>query len=315
MQNYIPLYIHGGIGDLIISLPFIELFKDRGIEVTCYTLFPEVLAIYLPWVNIAPRAQLHSDSPDWHLEVTDVIKFKFRELTRMPEFLQEWYRYYLTKYPEWVRIIDRHPHSCNEMGIKALEKGLHRTTLPHYFVGQPYIPHKLDWNLTAASHITVHDGFDSSHHHDVSMKSWPMEHWVALVDKLKVHGPVFQIGGPKHRPIPNVDINYANKLSFRDSLKLLYSSDMHIDSDSGLVHARHLTGKPSIVLFGPTISPYFGYPENINIDPKVCGGCWWKKKDWMEFCVNGYEKARCMHSIDPHRVSEEFHGWRRNVVD
>lgn len=303
-QAYIPLYIHGGIGDLIVALPFIELFKNRDMPVRCYTIFPEVMAIYLPWVEMAPRIQLQDDAPAWYVEVTDIVRFRFRQHAPLPDFMQRWYRNYLCKMPEWVSVIDNHPRSCNEMGALAVSKGLHRTRLAHYLIGESYIPYELDdeHRFTREPHITIHDGFDSNYRYDVSMKSWPVEHWEALVENLKTLGPVLQLGGPKHRPIRNVDHNYASRLSFRDSLKFLYSARIHIDTDSGLVHARHLLGKPSVVMFGPTNIRYFGYPENVNIAPNVCGNCWWKKPNWMEFCVNGYEKARCMHSIEPDQV-------------
>lgn len=300
MTQYIPIFQSGGIGDLIVGLPFVELF--RGHAVRYYTCFPEVAAIYLPWVEIVPRTQLQVDSPDWNIELIDIVRFVFRKNCQLPEFMRGWYRTYLSRYPDWLTLIEGHPRTCNEMAHKATDLGLDRTTLAHYLIGEPYKPYVLDEVHQTGSHFTVHDGFDSTCRFDVSMKSWPIPHWEALVEELKAFGPVFQIGGPKHRVIRNVDKNFANTLPFQDSLNWLYSSRLHIDGDSGLVHARHLVRKRSIVLFGPTNPKYFGYSENTNIPPKFCGDCWWKKPDWMPRCVKDYEKAECMYSIKPHEV-------------
>ena len=134
-----------------------------------------------------------------------------------------------------------------------------------------------------------------------------MIYWGEFVSKFKLRFPhiqVIQLGGKKHRPIHGVDLNLAGAIPFYKSLQYLKGAIVHVDGDSGLVHARHLFKKPSVVIFGPTNVNYFAYPENVNLAPKVCGNCWWIKTDWMKNCVKGYDHARCMMSVTATTVIE-----------
>lgn len=303
----VHIYQHGGIGDQILGLPFINLFRDEG--VTLYTIHGDVVKIFLPWVEVKQRTEFRD--PLWWIELTDVVRFKGSPpRTR-------YYEHWLSKYNgAWKTMIDRHPMSCNEIG----RMGIHRTRLAHWLIGAEY--KALDVgskdSFFTDKFITVHDGFDETHKHDVSMKSWP--HWAELITLLAKFGmPVVQLGGKKCKPIPGVTRNQAGKLAFVDSLLLLSQSTLHIDSDSGLVHARALYySNPSIVLFGPTDIRYFGYPQNINLAPPVgtCVNCWWLRSDWMRDCVNGYgTPARCMSSITAATVAkavENFLGGNEN---
>ena len=97
-----------------------------------------------------------------------------------------------------------------------------------------------------------------------------------------------------------------NCLSFEKSLEYLNSSLVHVDGDSGLVHARRLFKKQTIVLFGSTNYKYFGYPENINLAPKFCGDCWWTQNTWMSKCKDGYSTPLCIESIKPEDVLQNI---------
>jgi hypothetical protein len=59
------------------------------------------------------------------------------------------------------------------------------------------------------------------------------------------------------------------------------------------------------VVFGPTPSDYFGYPENINIDPVQCGGCWWIDELWMDRCPRGSAQPECMFTQPPEKIVAE----------
>lgn len=313
----IPIIQVGGIGDQILGLPFIEQFRDVGIPVKLYTLFPDIAKIFVPWAEIATREQLRIDKPPYYIELIDIVRIFFSDgkpnPKLLPECIAEIYDNLQKNWPVWGKIIDRHPGSCNEMGKLAVQNGLNRWNLASYLVGKPYKPFHFELDEPhidmPPKFITIHDGFDSSLKFEVSMKSWDIPYWEDLVAKVKDHYPdikIIQLGGPKHRRISNVDHNLAGALSFKDSLKFLKHSLLHIDGDSGLVHARHLFNKPSVVIFGPTNPAYFGYPENINIAPNYCGECWWLKSTWMQYCVNGYATAKCMQSVTPDIVFEKL---------
>lgn len=311
-MHQVHLRQHGGIGDQIAGLAFIELFKRDDIDLHLYTKFPDIAKIFLPWCKIYTREDLVKANPAWWFEVIDVVNIHgdIAQAHRIPFVSRLVTRQQALMKTEWGPLIAKHPFTCNELGHKAAANALGRCELAHWIVGQEYKEFKFDIEgVDIGEFITVHDGFDSGHQFDVSMKSWPIDYWGDFVFHFKRMYPkikVIQLGGPKHRQIKNVDENLAGRLSFETSLRYLKSSLIHIDGDSGLVHARHLFKNPSIVIFGPTNIRYFGYPENINIPPSFCGDCWWKKGNWMQFCPEGHPSAKCMESTETSRVLFEI---------
>ncbi|MCM8626091.1 glycosyltransferase family 9 protein [Accumulibacter sp.] len=155
--------------------------------------------------------------------------------------------------------------------------------------------------------VTVHDGFDTSARVSPggAVKCWPLEHWRELVGRLGAARPelrIVQIGGPSSRPIPGVDDCLIGRIRLGEALWLLHGAELHIDGESGLVHAAHALGTPSVVLFGPTDAGFFGYPANANLSAGVCAPCWWSTPDWMGRCPRGLERPECMTAINPATV-------------
>lgn len=320
---FVPVYQSGGIGDTIVSLAWLQnvLGPKTTLPVRIYSNFPEIISYFLPWVEVGgDNAQFRRDQKDfsWWLSISDFIDFKGDPKTHMPDFMRGIFEVWLKHWDSgWGHLIASEPHKANEMGKKAVELGLNRRSLTFYLTGTRYQPFWMGLGSpfippAAVPHrfITVHDGFDASGHYKfpVSMKSWNVDLWADFIARFKTKYPeimVVQLGGPKRIDLPGVDLNLAGQLSFFETLRYLKSSIVHVDGDSGLVHARALFTAPSVVLFGPTNFTYFGYPGNINLAPNVCGDCWWKKSDWMQNCVNGYETNLCMESIRPVRVMAE----------
>jgi SAM-dependent methyltransferase len=160
-----------------------------------------------------------------------------------------------------------------------------------------------------AGWITVHDGFDTSARvrPGQSVKCWPIEHWSKLVHCLKAERPavrIVQIGGTSSRAIPGVDECLIGRIRFGEALWLLQGAQLHIDGESGLVHAAHALGTRSVVLFGPTDPAFFGYAGNINLSSDVCAPCWWSTPDWMTHCPRGLPQPACMSAITPASVKD-----------
>lgn len=150
--------------------------------------------------------------------------------------------------------------------------------------------------------ITVHDGFDTSAQigPGQAVKCWPLAYWAELVRSLKAARPelrVVQIGGASSRPIAGVDECLIGNLRLGEALWLVQGAELHIDGESGLVHAAYALGTPSVVLFGPTDAAFFGYSANSNLDAGVCAPCWWSTPDWMARCPRGLAQPACMAAI------------------
>lgn len=315
--NFIPVFQEGGIGDLIVALPLIKsMFKESTLPIKFYSQFPEIARYFLPWIEIAgdiPKAYRDRSSFDYYISISDMARFFCTSIKSMPPFLLDIYNVWQQHSAEWQPYITAHPFKANDMAKKAVGMGLNRYTLAFQMLNKKPIDFPFSLNQTVKApklFLTIHDGFDASgfYKFERSTKSWSVKAWEELITLLKQQYKelyIVQLGGVKHRKIKGVDINLAGQLTFEQSLVYLNSSLLHIDGDSGLVHARHLLNKPSIVLFGPTNVDYFGYKANTNMAPKVCGDCWWKNKDWMEKCMEGYETPKCIDSILPVDVFEK----------
>lgn len=315
MLKSLNIVQEGGIGDLIVSIPLIELyFKHKDYKINLYTSFPYISKLFLPFVDsFSPIQDLKRDRNnfDFIISITDMVYFSCKNEKSIPDHLKEMYTHWQENFsPSWQEILKKHPFSANEMAHKALSFGQRRWTLPFYSVGKDYIKYDLngieDVNYPK-EFITIHDGFDASGHYKFmrSTKSWSVESWAEFIKLFKQKYPhinIVQLGGVKHNKIKGVDLNFAGQLDFKNSLRFLRSSLLHIDGDSGLVHARRLFNKKSIVIFGATNVDYFGYPENINLRPNFCGDCWWIKSDWMQNCKEGFSSPKCIDSILPRDV-------------
>lgn len=166
-------------------------------------------------------------------------------------------------------------------------------------------------HLSAAGNpwITVHDGFDTSAQvrPGQAVKCWPLAHWSELVRALKAVRPelrIVQIGGSSSRPIPGVDQCLIGGIRLGEALWLVQGAELHIDGESGLVHAAYALGTPSVVLFGPTDPAFFAYAGNTNLDAGVCTPCWWSTPDWMARCPRGLSEPACMAAITPISVRD-----------
>jgi ADP-heptose:LPS heptosyltransferase len=311
-MEFLNIVQEGGIGDLIITAPLIQhYFNFPEYRINLYTQFPSIAKIFLPFVNTFPpihNVRRDKNDFDFMVSITDMVYFSKKSLYNISENIRQMYESFEQKKEEWKAILERHPFSANEMAHKALSIEQKRWTLPFYFVGKEYKKYEFYDEIKDVEYpqkyITIHDGFDASCYYKFmrSTKSWSIESWEKFIQLFKQKYPdinVVQLGGVKHNKIKGVDVNFAGQLDFKTSLRFLKSSLLHIDGDSGLVHARHLLNKKSLVIFGSTNVNYFGYPENTNLAPKFCGDCWWKNSDWMQNCKEGYNSPKCIDSILP----------------
>lgn len=311
--DFIPLYQTGGIGDLIVHLSWLETFKHSPTPVRVYTSYPDIARVMLAGMDVHANTNIASH---YKLVSSDVLNFQFTHPYGpevLPPFLRPIYERWLALKPHWGSYIEKHPHAGNEMAKFAVAQGLRRWTVPFHFLGKPYTKFHYGQHLppitTPQRFITVHDGVDGNHQFSTrSMKSWDPIYWAMFVAEFKRRHPdvrVVQLGTAKDPPIAGMDIDLRGRTSWEESMRYLKSSLVHVDTDSGLVHARRLFARPSVVIFGPTNVEYFGYPENVNLAPRVCGNCWWKKPAWMRDCVEGHAEALCMLSTKPETVLGE----------
>lgn len=315
--DHIPLRVTGGIGDLILSIGPAEAIEKIYGTVVIYSKFPREGQLFTTIENKHEDELFKTRGFDYILNLNALMQFQFSlnfkgfKNAKLNDLLI-YNRNFLSDEP-WRKLAEFHPLLDNIMGIEGVKAGLNRYDITYASVGIKSEPFKRNLVLPRVVHsdikyITVHDGFDANMPFagGRAMKTWDMKHWKDLIERIHVEFPdykVFQIGGPRSRRIRGVDHDFIGQ-SFRQSLGILQSACLHIDGESGLVHAAHVLGTKSVVLFGPTPPDFFGYKSNYNIAPKFCGGCWWLTQDWMAKCPVRYESPECMDSIEPHHVME-----------
>ena len=131
-----------------------------------------------------------------------------------------------------------------------------------------------------------------------TVKNWPLDHWVELIDSLHPDFSIIQLGDDKEPVLENV-IRFAGKHTMRESASLLSQANFFIGPDSLLMHVANGLDIKSIVIFGgsrPTAC--FGYEENINLATSPqCSPCW--IHDGHETCGH---KIKCMNNINQAQV-------------
>lgn len=317
VSNNPIIWSTGGLGDCLLSMNLAEAIQQyTGQEVIFYTRYPEVVRLFSD-LDARDEKQFIPVGADYWITLNTLVLFNFQKNFRgfknpkMQELFMN-YRSFLSR-GDWKFIVNRQPFMENITGIEAVKLGLNRQTLIFKILGLPFTELKKQPKQSAAvlrdPFITIHDGYDNANENikDRSMKNWTIEHWEQVTELLKYRGKlkVLQLGGPTSRKIPGVNYDLVGKLTLNESMQVLAKSLLHLDSESGLVHAAHMMGVKSLVLFGPTNLKFFGYEDNINIAPNFCGDCWWLKQNWMAKCPLGYVAPLCMDSIDPLKVANK----------
>lgn len=313
----------GGIGDLIMSIGACEALDRVVGDVHIYTKYPEIGRLFsnLPMHDdIVPNAQMKRGDNrglDWFINMNGPAYFQFANnfkgfLNKKVTDVLVAQRNFSTQ-GEWDYFVDHHPHLDGMLARAAVKKGFTREEITYAFLGLTYRRPENIMPLWVKprpfSYITVHDGFDSNNIavESRATKTWDLKHWRGFVEQFKQTYPkikIVQLGGASSRRIIGVDVDRIGVGSFKDSMNILANSLVHVDGDSGLVHAARRFGVRSVVLFGPTNAKFFGYSENFNIEPTYCGDCYWLKTDWMAKCALGYETPECMNSILPDVVAD-----------
>jgi hypothetical protein len=214
--------------------------------------------------------------------------------------------------PQIEPIIAQQPRLDSVLAQKAIFANRGRRNYLHFMAGLPYggdglgleriVPRTVGHALHRRLYITVHNGYDSDMvvSGERATKCYP--HFGEVINGLRqLRGDILfvQVGIQTSDRLPEVDLQLVDQTSLREVAGLIGGAILHLDNEGGLVHLASSLGTPSCVVFGPTSSRYFGYPDNINIDPSFCGGCWWVNETWMNHCPRSFATARCMTEQPP----------------
>ena len=159
------------------------------------------------------------------------------------------------------------------------------------------------FGLLGKTYITFHDGNTCTDR--LATRMWSRENWQELLQQIKAKYPdllLVQLGEKTNMAYPQADLCLVGKTSLTELPALLQGAQLHLDTESGLVHLAQWTDTPSVVLFGPSAVDFFGYARNTNVSAGACGGCMWATPSWMHQCPLGHQPAACMQALSVEQV-------------
>ncbi|HJD96932.1 glycosyltransferase family 9 protein [Mailhella massiliensis] len=316
----IAFLLDGGLGDTIVNAHFIrEFFRQCGpMQLDICTNYPEVFDAGITGSGI-PARRIGTEMPDedcdlvlYCLLIPSVVSVNRARLdsTASPrlrawlESLEEMQK----REPLWFRMQENFMgpilafgrlHGCRRRSLPFLAGGLEATEpprpaapvdapLPELPAGRPF--------------ITVHRGTGDC---PSSTKLWSTASYNALLALLRRRFPemtLVQVGHEQESAL-SVDADLRGKTTFPQFARLLQESRLHICSEGGGMHLRHvLCGRPSLVFFGPTDPEFYGYAENLNLRAPFCTPCEWLTRSWQTRCSRDFDNCRCLEKLTPEMV-------------
>lgn len=327
---YCAVAVTGGVGDLVVIARFLRDLGSAcgGLSFDVFCTIPERVAWVMQGIPGFKRAyydilfsRLLSDY-DLALQVNQTVAVRavHWEALRGAPYLARIAERIIHASSNIEGLASQHPFLDDLIAETAVSAGHARRDYLHHMAGVPYgsdllaIPTDQDTVarlcLEPRGYVTVHNGFDSGFVIAGRRATKCYPHFGPVVATLKKALPELafvQIGveGNSER-LPQCDIDLVGRTSLRETAGVLAQAAFHIDNDSGLVHLARCYGVRSGVVFGPTPSDYFAYPDNVGIDPHHCGRCWWQTRTWMDVCAEGYSEPRCMSEQEPDKVAARF---------
>jgi ADP-heptose:LPS heptosyltransferase len=152
------------------------------------------------------------------------------------------------------------------------------------------------------NYFCISNGYSRNGGNSMSRKSYPRwEEVVLLLNKMFPDYKIIAVGGKEDykwgQTLPGIT-NLAGKLDILDSIALINGSKGVITTDTGIFHVADALFKPTVVLFGPTLTSKNGPINDTTVviqSPGSCAPCQ-GKKGWF---VCEAEKSLCMSYIKP----------------
>ena len=203
------------------------------------------------------------------------------------------------------------------LGMSAMDVSVATSGLPRRNLNEiPFFPSKQSLRvvgrLLERPYVTVHHGFDMkflparTRKTDYSStKNLSMTQWAEIVSLLRREGvDVIQLGVVEEERIEGVTHCLNGQTTLDETALLIKHGLCHIDTEGGLVHLAHAVHGRCVVLFGPTPAEFFGYTQNINLEPSGCKACWFTTKTWLIECPRYTRGPDCMSEHSPAKVAE-----------
>jgi ADP-heptose:LPS heptosyltransferase len=131
-------------------------------------------------------------------------------------------------------------------------------------------------------------------------KQWDFGHWRRFLDLLPPEVETVRYGGVEEPATPTERHLHREMvgMDLRLFAAVLETADAFVGVESGMAHLAAALGVPSVVLFTGYVPPdVFGYPQNVNLVPKLpYAPCW--QKDGCAPC----RAEVCTREVQPETV-------------
>lgn len=329
----------GGLGDFLIDANYMDYFRKRfstcnmEIDLYCWNNFYAAASVFQNDNGIKNIYEyykgMEKEFIQYDLFITlrrypEINYIKTNKIIRVQPDLIDYYqlceKYKIFNQRFFATGLNSDGHSAvicqynKQKRIQQPDIGGYFSITEDYKYPLPIMTQEKDYlsdlHLEQGSYITLHRGGDVRFSCN-GTRMWPIKYYNELIFMIKKKYPkikIVQIGvsHSKCLDMEGTDCNLVEKTTLEQVKVLIKNSLLHIDNEGGMVHLRHaLHGGPSVVVFGPTSSEFYGYEENTNITGPGClHWCEWVTDDWRETCSRGFEEPPCMYSIKPQTVLE-----------
>lgn len=328
----LAIRVAGGVGDLLVIARFIrDLQAEAGpfiFDIFC--VHPKIAQ----WIfsNVPGFENSEFDTvmhigklrafydAELHISQTVTVAYKDKKETPLNRYpLSKIFQAVARASQELHLYIANQPFLDNSLGRVAVYSNASRRNFLHHMASIHYgddlfpIPSNtgaLDrFALQGKRWVTVHNGFDTNFIVSGRQATKCYPHFDSVLAIIKQARPdliIIQIGASNSTKLRHADVDMISQTTLQEVTAVLQGSMLHLDNESGLVHLSACLGTQSIVVFGPTPSDYFAYPNNTSINPTFCGGCWWINELWMDHCSRNLPSAECMTTIKPEYIAQAF---------
>lgn len=131
--------------------------------------------------------------------------------------------------------------------------------------------------------------------------------WQEIVEKMTSRGFFVIQAGQRGDIYIKGAYSLLGLTSLRQLVSLLLKSDIIISVDNFVMHAAHLAARPAVIIWGPTSSRVYGYPEQIHFQCPT-DHCEFRKKCLGPKFPDNYskpcplEQRHCMNGISADEI-------------
>lgn len=261
-------------------------------------------------------------------EVRYAVTYTTPPLARVPHEFVRSASYRSAEWQKYVRY--QWPHLNNLFANEVISRGMNKLALVGFSSMLPIDAYsEIDFfisdsqreiapELVGVAYATIHHGSDRQMSADggVQTKNLPTQTWNRIVAELKAAGfRVVQLGEEHEQPVEGVDLDLRGRTSLELTAHMIKSAAVHVDTEGGLVHLARAVNTRSVVAFGPTPVGFFGYPQNENLAPPVCGNCWWVNANWSTRCPRELPAPECMGAHSGEEIARRAEAVARRARD